>query len=159
MDIRSVLRLLQNMGKEGVDYVLVGAAALSILGIVRATEDVDLFVDPDPANIDRLRKSFRATWDDSSIEDIRAEDLAGDYPVIRYGPPDEAFTVDIVSHLGDAFQFTDLRWEVRHIEGVPVRVATPETLYRMKSQTLRLQDRADAEQLRMRFGVGDDDAG
>jgi len=29
----------------------------------------------------------------------------------------------------------------------------------MKSTTVRLQDRADAAQLKERFGVGDDDAG
>jgi predicted nucleotidyltransferase len=159
MDIRSVLRLLKNMDEQGVDYVLVGAAALSILGIVRATEDVDLFVDPAPENVERLRTALRATWNDPSIEDIRTEDLAGDYPVIRYGPPGEAFTVDILSRLGEAFRFPDLQWETKDIEGIPVRVATPATLYRMKSTTVRLQDRADAAQLKERFGVGDDDAG
>ena len=34
----------------------------------------------------------------------------------------------------------------------PVRVATPLTLYRMKKNTTRARDRADAEDLRARFG-------
>jgi len=29
----------------------------------------------------------------AEIEQIRAEDLSGDYPVVRYGPPGEDFAV------------------------------------------------------------------
>jgi hypothetical protein len=37
------------------------------------------------------------------------------------------------------------------IEGVSVRVAAPATLYRMKKDTLRPMDRADAAALREKF--------
>ena len=40
------------------------------------------------------------------------------------------------------------------VEGVPVRVATPATLYRMKKDTLRPIDRADAAALREKFRLG-----
>ena len=39
----------------------------------------------------------------------------------------------------------------RHIEGVRVRVATPRMPYRMKKDTVRPQDRLDAQVLRERF--------
>jgi len=39
------------------------------------------------------------------------------------------------------------------IEGVRVRVATPRMLYRMKKDTVRPQDRLDAEVLRERFSL------
>ena len=39
--------------------------------------------------------------------------------------------------------------------GVPVRVATPRMLYRMKRDTVRPQDRLDAEQLRREFKLED----
>jgi len=42
------------------------------------------------------------------------------------------------------------------IEGVRVPVATPDTLYRMKKDTLRPIDRMDAAALRRRFGLEDD---
>jgi hypothetical protein len=35
-------------------------------------------------------------------------------------------------------------------------VVTPRTLYRMKRDTTRLKDRADAEMLKRRFEVGDE---
>jgi len=50
----------------------------------------------------------------------------------------------LLSRLGQGFAFEDLRSEERLHEGGAVCVATPETLYRMKSNMLRLQDRADA---------------
>lgn len=40
--------------------------------------------------------------------------------------------------------------------GIEVSVVTPETLYRMKKDTVRLRDRADAERLRERFGFEED---
>ena len=47
---------------------------------------------------------------------------------------------------------TALEAEDRVVAGVRVRVATPATLYRMKSGTVRLQDRADAARLLEHFG-------
>jgi hypothetical protein len=37
-----------------------------------------------------------------------------------------------------------------------VRVATPEMLYRMKKDTVRPQDRLDAETLRQQFGLAEE---
>ncbi|NKC14096.1 MAG: hypothetical protein GKR94_18490 [Gammaproteobacteria bacterium] len=37
----------------GVEYVLIGGAALNVHGIVRATEDIDLMVRPDADNRNR----------------------------------------------------------------------------------------------------------
>ena len=138
------------MREESVDYVLVGAVALDVLGIGRLTQDVDLFVRPTEANVARLRKALARVWQDPAIEEISAEDLGGDYPVVRYVAPD-GLTVDIMSRLGDAFAFDDLRCR-RHLYGdVEVIVATPETLYAMKCDTLRLQDKADAQRLKVKF--------
>ena len=38
---------------------------------------------------------------------------------------------------------------------VKVVVATPETLYKMKRDTIRLQDKADAQKLKQKFGLED----
>ena len=43
--------------------------------------------------------------------------------------------------------------EVKELEGVRIRVATPAMLYRMKKDTLRWKDKIDAAALRERFGV------
>jgi len=153
MDLDPLLDLFQALSDEGVAYVLVGGVALNVHGIVRATQDVDLFVSADEDNIRRLRTALRRVWDDPDIDQISAEDLAGEYPVVRYGPPDFELVIDVISRLGDAIAFEDLEWSHIEVEGVSIAVATPAMLHRMKRDTVRTIDRADAEALRERFGL------
>ena len=91
--------------------------------------------------------------DDPEIDQITAHDLLGEYPAIQYVPPDGAFHIDIVTRLGQAFVFADLEVERVPFEDITVQVVTARTLYRMKKDTVRLKDRADAELLRRRFPV------
>ncbi len=99
-------------------------------------------------------RSISCLWDDPEIDGIRTEDF-GPYPTLRYGPPGEELVIDVLTRLGTAFSFDDLQAETLEIEGVLVRIATPETLVRMKSRTLRPIDRADAEALARLFGIGE----
>lgn len=154
MDFDTFLALVQALAREGVDYVLVGGVALNLHGIVRATEDVDLFIRPTAENTERLKRALRAVWDDPDISEISVADLTGAYPNIRYGPPDGSLVIDLIARLGSAFTFGDLEVQTIRVEGVPVRIATPATLYRMKRDIVRPIDAADAAALRERFGVG-----
>jgi hypothetical protein len=43
--------------------------------LARATADVDLFVRPDAANVERLKDALRAVFADPSINEISAADL------------------------------------------------------------------------------------
>lgn len=152
MDFDRILELFRALEDEKVEYVVFGALALAGHGIVRATVDADLFVLPTEENVAGLRRALARVWPDPHIDQITAADLAGDYPAIRYAPPGEELTIDIVSRLGDAYRFEDVESEIIRYEEVPVRVATARTLYRMKKDTLRPKDRADAEALRRKFG-------
>lgn len=147
--------LLTALAAEQVEYVLFGGQAVNLHGILRFTEDVDLFVAATPANIARLRRALHRVWDDPSIEEIRAEDLAGAYAVVRYGSPDD-FYIDLVSRLGEAYGFDDIEWEWVERGGIRVRLATPRMLYRMKKGTVRPVDRADAADLKAKFGLDED---
>src|SRR5437867_9055978 len=144
MDFERLLQLLRALEEHAVEYVLVGGAALGLHGLIRATEDVDIFVCPAPANIERLKQALHSVWDDPDIEQITAEDLAGEYPTVRYVPPDESLTVDLIARLGSAVRFEDLEAQTLVLEGVRVRTATPRTLYRMKKDTIRPIDEADS---------------
>ncbi len=136
--------------------VLVGAICMSVHGIVRATQDVDIFLKPEEDNVSRLKMALKRLFpDDASMDEINAKDLVDEYPVIRYTSPDGSLQIDIIARLGQAFSFEDIRFEERLYEGVPVRAATPEMLYRMKKDTARLQDRADAEALKEIFNLRD----
>ncbi len=156
MDFDKVVQLFRALHEHEVEYVLVGGVAINLHGLVRSTDDVDLFVRPTPENIERVRRALRAVWDDDSIDGIVAEDLAGDYPTVRYGPPgDDDPIVDLIGRLGEAVRYEDLEFESREFEGVPVRIATPKTLFRMKRDTVRPDDRRDAQRLAERFGLED----
>lgn len=146
-----VVAVLSALKAESVDYVLVGGVAVGLHGFERATNDIDLFVRPTPENVDRLRRALRRVFDDPSIDEINAEDLAGEYPTIRYGPPDADYLIDILGRLGTEIAFTDLEFEPLEIAGTTVNLATPRTLYRMKRDTVRPIDRIDAEVLKEAF--------
>jgi hypothetical protein len=122
-------------------------------GLVRATRDIDVVVSVEAKNIDRLKAALQELFNDPEIDSIRADELAGDYPAIQYVPPTGDFWIDILARLGEAFQFADLESEELVVEGVRVMVATPRTLYRMKKDTVRPQDRLDAQALRERFDL------
>lgn len=141
--------------REGVDFVVIGSMAMAAHGLARATHDLDLFVAPQRSNVERLKRALRSLYDDPAIDEIDAEELAGDYPAVEYIPPHGRYSLDLVTRLGDAFSWDDLEHGSEPVEvgSLRVRVATPETLYRMKRNTVRPQDRADAERIREAFGL------
>jgi len=156
MDFEKFLRLMEELRRQRVEYILVGGVALGLLGIVRATEDIDLFIRASEENVAKLRAAMRAVWEDPDIEQISAADLMGEYPTVRYGPPSEEFLIDILARLGEAVRYEVLEFVTLDVEGTPVRVATPRTLYRMKRNTVRPMDRADAAMLKDKFDVGEE---
>jgi hypothetical protein len=157
MDFAEAKQILAALEAEGVRYVLVGSMAMAVQGLVRATRDMDFFVAPDRDNVERLRRAFRRAFgDDPNLDQITAEDLAGDYPAIEYVPPNAAFSLDILARLGNAFRFEELEAEDVVIDGIRVQVATPRMLYRMKRGTVRPVDRMDAAAIRERFGLAED---
>ncbi|MGI8784606.1 MAG: nucleotidyl transferase AbiEii/AbiGii toxin family protein [Acidobacteriota bacterium] len=157
MDLDEVMQVLASFRQERVDYILVGGAALNFHGLVRATEDVDIFIRATPDNVERLRRALHSIYEDPCIDEIVIDDLAGEYPAIRYYPPSGALFLDILARLGTFARYEDLEVQEMEVRGVKVRVATPRALYSLKKGTLRAIDRADAEALRQRFDLGEDD--
>ena len=66
-------------------------------------------------------------------------------------PPDAPYSLDLLSRLGEAFRYETIESEELLLDGIRIRVATPAMLYRMKKDTVRPQDRLDAEQPRRLF--------
>jgi hypothetical protein len=154
MNFEQVKRVLAAFEAEGVEYVVFGAAAINLLGLPRATEDLDVFIAPSAENVERLKKALRATFDDPNIDAITADDLLGDYPAVQYVPPEGTFYMDILTRLGEVYRFENVVSMRVDFDGLKVSVATPETLYEMKKATVRPKDWGDAEALRRRFKIG-----
>lgn len=156
MDYDATKRVLAAFEREGVRYAVFGAVALNFHGLARFTEDLDVFVAPERDNVERVKSALTSVFHDPEIDAITADDLLGEYPAIQYVPPDGTFHLDLLTRLGEAFRFEDLEVVRLPFEDLTVSVVSPRTLYRMKSDTVRLKDRADAQLLRQRFGFGDD---
>ena len=153
MDFDVLKRVLAALESRGVKYAIFGAIALNLHGIVRNTEDLDIFVAPEESNIERLKAALRDAVDDPEIENITAQDLLGDIPAVRYIPPEGSFYMDILTRLGEAFTFSDLEVERVPFDELTVSVVSPRTLYKMKKDTVRGKDRIDADLLQRTFNL------
>jgi hypothetical protein len=158
MDLNEAKRILAAFEREELQYVLVGSMAMAAQGLVRATRDLDFFVSPDADNVERLKRALKSLYDDDpNLDQISAEELAGDYPAVEYVPPHGRYSIDILTRLGEAFRYESLEFEELLLDGIRIRVATPTMLYRMKKDTVRPQDRLDAETIRREFGLDEED--
>jgi hypothetical protein len=142
--------------REGVRYIIIGGIALNLLGLVRTTEDLDIFVAPERENLERMKAALRSVFADPDIEEISIDELLGDYPAVQYIPPEAPFHLDLLTRLGEAFRFEDLEPIRVELDGQPIWVASPRTLYRMKKGTVRPKDWGDAALLRESFHLEDD---
>lgn len=103
VDRDEIMRVLRAFESAGLDYVLIGAAAMAFHDLVRATEDVDLFIRATPENIERLKAALRTAYEgDSHVNEISSADLLGEYPAIRYYPPTGDLYFDVLTRLGSA---------------------------------------------------------
>lgn len=158
MTIDEARDILAALVGEGVEFVLIGSMAMAVQGLPRATHDMDFFVSPARENIEKLKRALKDLYDDPNVDEIDPAELAGDYPAVEYVPPHARYSMDILTRLGEAFSYEDLvaGSEVVRLGDLPVRVATPRMLYRMKKDTVRPQDRADAARIRAAFDLEGD---
>src|ERR1044071_1393522 len=138
VDREEVMRVLRAFESAGLEYVLIGAAAMGFHGLVRATEDVDLFIRASPENVARLRDALQAVYTgDPNIAEISAADLLGDYPAIRYYLPTGDLYLDVLTRLRQVESFETIDAETKEIDGTQLRIATPSALYQLKKGTTR----------------------
>ena len=96
----------------------------------------------DVENIKKLKKALFRVFNDLSIEDIELSDLEK-YSVVRYGTPD-GFCIDLIARLGETVDYKDIETEEIIIEGVKIKTATAEALYKLKKDSVRPKDQNDA---------------
>lgn len=135
------LGIIDALEKEKVDYVLIGGFAMVLYGMPRATQDINIFIKNQKENIDRLQKALFAVFNTKNIFEIAYSEFQN-YPVIRYGT-DEGYYVDILTSIGTTFSFDDLIIDELTVEDHKIKIASVETLYKLKEKTLRAIDKSD----------------
>lgn len=143
------LELAKELKNQQVEYVLIGGMAINLHGFARNTEDIDLFVQPNDLNIEKLRTTLYNVFHDEQLEEITINELEK-YSVIRYGS-EFGFFIDIITRIGEKFNYEDLGWNEMKIDNCFIRVADVETLYKLKEKTYREIDAMDLRFLRMKI--------
>jgi predicted nucleotidyltransferase len=134
-DVRRICRALEEAGAR---YVLIGGFAVILHGGERTTKDIDLLVDPEPANVERLKRALSVLEDDAARE-IGTEDLQK-YSVVRVA--DEVLVDLLGAACGVTWSEASASALRMDLEGTPVIVADVGTLIRTK-RTVRPSDAAD----------------
>ena len=136
--------LLAEFNARQVEYLIVGAHALAAHGHVRATQDLDIWVRPDPENAKRVMAALRAFG--TPLHDLTEQDLSRPGLIFQIGV--EPIRIDVLTVIdGVAF---DEAWADRIISKFadqPVAVLSREHLIKNKLAAARTQDLADVERL------------
>lgn len=130
--------------EHDVRCLVVGGYALAAHGFPRNTKDLDVWVEPDPANAERLLRAL-AAFGFASL-DLEVADFAEPGHVIQLGYP--PVRIDLLTSI-DGVEFADAfeRSAAVSVGGVDVRVIGVEDLVTNKRASGRLQDLADVERL------------
>ena len=138
-------KLLVDLSRDEVDYILVGGLAVTLSGYPRATEDVDILVDASDENLERLLSSLADFG-----EGHAAELSAGDFPLAEGSVRIiEAFPLDVFTLMsGRTYEDLLPLSAVYQLKDVSIRYLTPEGLIELKADSLRPKDQLDVQALR-----------
>jgi hypothetical protein len=130
----------------GVRFLVIGAHALAAAGIVRATKDIDLFIDAAPVNAARVHAALGTFGAPLSAHGVTVEDFSSPGTVYQLGLPPRR--IDITTRI-DGLSFEEA-WAGRvqlEVDGLDVPFLGWRELVRNKRAAGRLQDLADLERL------------
>lgn len=144
-------RILEELARHEVDFVLVGGMAAQTHGSTRMTNDVDLIPQPDPQNLARLAEALRAL--DARVLNPGHEDLEIDAAMLPRATIWQLATphgdIDVLHEAPGAAPYDQLRERalVIMLDDLRVPVAGRDDLIRMKLARGRPTDRADVAAL------------
>ena len=140
-DMRDLIVLF---GEHSVRYALIGGHAVNFYGYVRNTQDLDLLVDPNPENADRIMAALTAFgFGKAGIPKHLFEQEGG---AVHLG--EEPNRIDILTSLTGVGN--DEIFENAHavdFEGLTVTIIAFDDLLRVKASSGRSRDLADADEL------------
>ena len=135
------------LNAHGVRYLIVGAHALAYHAHPRATKDLDILLDPTPANARKALAALR-TFFGGKDPGFKLADLTDPRWVVQLGVA--PVRIDLLSHLSGSPSFPVL-WRSRieaQFGSVKANYLALDDLIRAKEATGRVHDQADVRILR-----------
>jgi hypothetical protein len=138
--------LLAALLAEGARFLVVGAHALAVHGFPRATGDLDIWIDRDPANVERVWAALLRFGAPLDALEVSRQTLGTPGMVVQLGVPPRR--IDLLTEIsGVEFQEA---WRAR-VENPVATLAVPflgrRELLRNKRASGRAKDLADLEAL------------
>ncbi len=130
----------------GAEFIVVGAHAMAVHGVPRATGDLDVLVRPSDDNAERVLEALHEFGAPVVEHGLTKDDLVTPGVVYQIGLP--PFRIDVITSIdGASFdEASESRVEIA-IQNRPIGFLGKQILIRNKLATNREKDRADAHLL------------
>ncbi len=141
-------KLLVRLGRAEVRFVVVGGIAVSLQGYVRLTEDVDILLDCEKANVVRFLKSL-ADYGEGFAREFGLEDFGPEEGALRLIEETEGCQLDIFTVMsGKSYLELAEDAEIFEVQGLKILYASKKSLIELKSNTVREKDQLDVQALK-----------
>lgn len=151
-------KVFRALNKAGVDYLVCGGAAVIMLGFTRVTVDLDLIVNLDKDNLEKLydaliKLGYRTNVPIKKIDFIAKEKLGQlgrekNMKVVSFNNPDNPFEViDIGVNLLDIDRILKNKKYIK-AEDLSIPIIFIDDLIKTKEKLARPKDLIDAENLK-----------
>lgn len=139
--------MLLALSEEKADFLIVGAYALAVYGLPRATGDIDLFVGSDPGN---SKKVYRALVKfGAPLTDLDPESFSQEGVIFQMGVVPNR--IDLLSSIsGVSFAQAWAHRQEMEVEGLKLAILSLEDLILNKTASGRPKDIADLDWLHKR---------
>jgi hypothetical protein len=140
------LDLLAAFLEAGVRFLVVGAHALAVHGVPRATGDLGVWIGPEPGNADRAWSALVAFGAPLAAMDVTRDDFGRPEQVVQVGLPPRR--IDILTSIsGVGFEEAWTERVTHETSGLAVPFLGRAALVRNKRASGRAKDLADLEAL------------
>jgi hypothetical protein len=138
--------MISELNRFEVDYVVVGAYAMSVFGYTRATGDIDILSNPEEHNVEKLWLALEAFG--APLSEVTKEDFLKEGTVFQIGIA--PLRIDILTSI-DGVNFDNIQIEHHITDGLKIPYIDLQSLIKNKRSTGRLRDLADCEELEKRL--------
>ena len=134
--------MLSTLLEEKVNFLLIGAYALAAHGYPRATGDIDLFIQPNENNAEKVYKALVKFG--APLQNISVKDFATPGTIFQIGIIPRR--IDIINSI-DGVSFEDAYSDriIVNIESMPIPVLSKKNMIINKEATGRPKDKTDAD--------------